>query len=271
VLTLDYFKKTFEFSKINNVPLYSQLASYIEIQIQAGVLKPGEKMLTENELCEALNISRTTVRQALSQIVDEGLMFRYRGRGTFIAEKKIERNINYLYNFTESIKSNNFKPSSEVLNCKKILANSTISKILQLPETSKNVFFLERLRCANGIPLLKENTYIPYFLVPGIEEIDFSFLSLYDTLKNSYSLKLDHATEKIEAILLNKKLASQLQTNEKNMVGYRIERISKLLNGIPYEFTYSITRADKCEFKIDLFANSNKGRNRIDFSRKLNL
>jgi GntR family transcriptional regulator len=55
------------------------------------------------------------------------------------------------------------------------------------------------------------------------------------------------------------------------MVGYRIERISKLLSGVTSEFTYSITRADKCEFIIDLFANSNKSHNHIDFSRKLNL
>jgi GntR family transcriptional regulator len=141
MLTLNYIKKTFEFSKTSNVPFYSQLASYIEIQIQTGILKPGEKMLTEKELCEALHVSRTTVRQALSQIVDKGLMFRYRRRGTFIAEKKIERNINYLYNFTESIKNNNFQPSSLVLTCKRIEANSTISKILKLSESCNNVFF----------------------------------------------------------------------------------------------------------------------------------
>ena len=99
-MDIDYFKETFQFSPESDSPLYEQLASYIKIQIQAGVLKPGDQMITETNLCSILNISRTTVRQCMDRLVDEGLLVRYRGRGSFIADPKMKRNINYLYNFT---------------------------------------------------------------------------------------------------------------------------------------------------------------------------
>ena len=67
-----YFKNTFHFSSDTSAPLYLQLASYIRIQIQAGVLKPGDKMIAENDLCEILNVSRTTIRQCMNQLTEEG-------------------------------------------------------------------------------------------------------------------------------------------------------------------------------------------------------
>ena len=270
MLTVDYFKKTFHFSPLNNIPFYAQLASYIKIQIQAGVFKPGDQMLTENELCEILNVSRTTIRQSLGQLVDEGSLVRYRGRGSYIAEKKLERNINYLYNFTESIREANATPSSVVLSCQQIDADEALAKKLQLPEGNIKVFSLERLRCADGVPLILESTFIPYFLCPGIELLDFSTVSLYNTLRNRYSLSMSHALETIEAIIIKDTLAEQLKCSKKIMPGYWIERISYLYSGVIFEYTTSTTRADKCEFQLDLYSNPNSQRNRVDFSRKLN-
>ena len=111
----EYFKETFRFSADSSSPLYMQLASYIKIQIQAGVLKPGDKMITENELCEILNVSRTTVRQCMNQLTEGGYIVRHRGKGSFIADQKLKRPINYLYDFTENILSLGATPSSRVL------------------------------------------------------------------------------------------------------------------------------------------------------------
>ena len=114
-MDIDYFKETFHFSLGSDSPLYEQLASYIKIQIQAGILKPGDQMITEANLCKILNISRTTVRQCMDRLVEEGLLVRYRGRGSFIADSKMKRNINYLYNFTENMKELGANPNSIVL------------------------------------------------------------------------------------------------------------------------------------------------------------
>lgn len=100
-MDLEYFKQTFHFSSEITTPLYAQLAAYIRIQIQAGVLKSGDQMLPENSIADILNVSRTTVRQAMNRLVEEGLLIRFRGKGSFIASQKMRRNINYLYNFTD--------------------------------------------------------------------------------------------------------------------------------------------------------------------------
>lgn len=270
-MDVKYFKETFRFSDNSNVPLYEQLASYIKIQIQAGVLKAGDQMITENNLCEILDISRTTVRQCMNKLVDEGLIIRRRGKGSFIAEPKLKRNINYLYNFTENMHSIGAVPSSEVIKKEVIdLTDRKIVEKLQLPKGQQKVFHILRLRCANGEPLLLENTYIPYYLCDGIEKYDFKTTSLYDTLSGQYSLNLYHASETIESIIIKSKIANVLKCKS-NIPGYKIERISHLESGYVFEFTTSTTRADKCVFHLELYKNTTSSKNQVDFQRQMYL
>ena len=263
----DYFKQTFHFAQEGSAPLYAQLASYLKIQIQAGVYKPGDQMLTEAVLCEILNVSRTTVRLSMNRLLEEGLIVRYRGKGSFIAEPKLRRNINYMYDFTENIRDLGAVPGSVVLNSVVKTPSETVREKLMLPDGAK-VFRLSRLRCANGIPLLLETSYIPCYLCPGIESVDFAVNSLYNVLSSRYSLNLHRAEETIEAVLIDRETAKQLQV-EKKMPGYRIERISYLGSGHVFEYTKSITRADKCVFKLDLMRNDASGRHVVDFERRL--
>ncbi|MCI8823948.1 MAG: GntR family transcriptional regulator [Lachnospiraceae bacterium] len=215
-----YFKNTFHFSSDTSAPLYLQLASYIRIQIQAGVLKPGDKMIAENDLCEILNVSRTTIRQCMNQLTEEGHIVRYRGKGSFIADQKLKRPISYLYDFTENMLRLGASPTSEVLISEVTEpADDTILSTLQMPMGQTRAFHLLRLRCANGDPILLENTYIPYYLCPGIN----------------------------------------------------ITRISHLDSGYVFEYTTSVTRADKCVFQLDLYKNSSSNKNPIDFHRQISL
>jgi GntR family transcriptional regulator len=268
-MTIDYFKKTFKFNPKSDLPLYSQLESYMKMQIQAGFLKPGDKMITEMEICEILNVSRTTVRLAMNNMVDEGLIIRRRGRGSFIGEQKFRRKIDYMYNFTENIQRMSAVPSSNVLENKIIKANDIVTGKLQLPEENLQVFFLQRIRCANDVPILLESTYIPYFLCKGIEKFDFKTMSLYSILSNNYSINPYHAIETIEAIVLDPKAAKMLKC-EKRMPGYKIERTSYLDSAYVFEYTTSVTRADKCVFRLDLYRNNNTNKSSVDFERKLN-
>lgn len=270
-MDIDYFKETFYFSVDSNIPLYEQLASYIKMNIQSGVLKPGDQMITENSLCKVLNISRTTVRQCMNRLVDEGLIIRRRGKGSFIANQKLKRNINYLYNFSENMRSIGALPTSIVLTKEVIeVTDERIIELLQLPMTQTKAFHLVRLRCANGVPLLLENTYIPYYLCNGIEKLNFESASLYDSLSYQYSLNLYHAYETIEAIIINSRNAKLLKCNS-IIPGYQIERISHLDSGYVFELTTSITRADKCVFRLELYKNTALSKNKLDFQRSMNI
>jgi GntR family transcriptional regulator len=270
LLTADYFKQTFKFTIGGSTPLYAQLASYIRIQIQASVFKPGDQMITENELCDILKVSRTTIRQCMNRLVDEGLLVRSRGKGSFIADQKLRRNINYMYNFTENIRSAGAVPSSIVLEKTIKSADQIIREKLQLPEGNDRVFFLVRLRCANDEPVVYEKTYVPYYFCEGIEHFDFSHASLYQILNGHYSLILNRAVEMIEAVILNSDMEKKLGCKGR-MPGFSIQRTSYLESGYIFEYTTSITRADKCVYRLDLYNKGNSTRNGVDFERQLQI
>ncbi|AKE58944.1 TPA: GntR family transcriptional regulator [Raoultella planticola] len=265
-----YIKENFRFNDDAGTSMYSQLASFIRHQVRLGVFRVNDKMVTENELCDILKISRTTVRLAMNELLEEGLIVRQRGKGSFIADKKINRKLNSLYNFSDSMREQGIKPHSVVLQSAIIEADEVIATKLNLPEGQRKIFLLKRVRYGDDTPLLLETTAIPYNLCQGIELHDFEASSLYDVLKNQFGLNIAHATENIDAIIINKPAAHHLQCNDKVMAGYQIERISFLETGFVFEYTTSVTRADKCSFRIDLFnANQNAGKSRIDFSRHL--
>lgn len=269
-MNTDIFKNTFKFSQGSDIPLYEQLVSYFRFMIQTGELKPGEKVITEGEICQLLNISRTTVRLAMDQLVTEGLIVRYRGKGSFIADPKMKRPGNYLYNFTENMRELGVTPNSRVLQATVETANTITREKLRLPSAQAKVFHLVRLRCADNDPILLEDTCIPYYLCEGIEKTDFTNNSLYQTLSNHYSLNLYHATETVEAIVLSQTDAKHLECKPK-APGYRITRISDLDTGYPFEYTSSITKAEKCMFQLELYKNNNTAKNTLNFQRQVNL
>jgi GntR family transcriptional regulator len=227
-------------------------------------------MIAEQELSSMLNVSRTTIRQSMNRLVDEGLLVRYRGKGSFIADQKLRRNINYMYNFTENIRDSGAVPSSLVLRQEVCQANPIICEQLHLPKDTDRVFFLSRLRCADNEPLIIEKTYIPYYLCEGIETVDFSTASLYQTLSNWYSLNLFHAVETIEAVIIGGDNKKKLKCKGR-MPGYKIQRISYLESDYVFEYTTSVTRADKCIFRLDLYKNANSVKHNVDFERRLHI
>jgi GntR family transcriptional regulator len=268
---VDYFKQSFRFANEGTSPLYAQLAAYIRTQIQAGVLKPGDQMLTETTLCEILGVSRTTVRQSLNRLVEEGLLVRYRGKGSFIASPKMRRSMNHLYDFTDDMLSLGATPSSIVLKAE-VVAHppDAVIQALRLPPGQQATFFLDRLRCANNEPILWEQTHIPYYLCSGIELYSFENTSLYYTLSKRFSLNLYRAIETLEAVVITKEEAKGLQCKPK-VAGYRIRRVSYLDSGVPFEWTTSVTRADRCFFQFDLFKDAPANKNPVEIQRHITL
>jgi len=270
-MDIEYFKNTFQFSEAADVPLYLQLAAYLRIQIHNGVLQPGDMMIAENSLCDILNVSRTTVRQSMNILVEEGLLVRYRGKGTFIANFKIKRNMNHLYSFTEDMKSIDAKPSSKVIKAEVLeVCPDDIAVILKLPTAQTPVFYLERLRLANQEPILWERTYIPYYLCNKIETFDFNKNSLYQVLNETYQLDMYHAKESLDAILLSRSEAALLECPSKS-VGYKITRISYLDSGFVFEYTTSVTRADKCTYQFDLYKNTASKKTPLEIKRNISV
>ena len=246
---------------------YVQLADFVRRKIKSGQFAAGEKMIPETDLCKFLNLSRTTVRQAMELLVNEGIIIRYRRKGSFIADAKMKRQLNNLYNFSDNMREMGVIPSSKVIKQEIVRASAEISRLFCLPKGNDTIFSLERVRLADDKPVLVEKTAIPYYLCPGIEKNDFSRESLYNALGLSYALRLNHATETIAAILIPDKEARLLKCHFRD-AGYKITRTAYLDNGNVYEYTTSVTRADMCEFHVDLY---HKEHTPLNITRSINL
>lgn len=257
-MNMDYFRSTFRLISGSEKPLYQQLYDYFKRLILTGILKEGDQMLPEIAICEELHLSRSTVRKAMDMLIEDGLIERQRGKGTHVMSRQLKRQMNYLYNFTENIQSIGAEPSSIVLEAKVLEADmvpETVRANLGTVSSEGRIFMLRRIRCADQEPMLIEDTYVLYLLCPGIEQIDFSSNSLYEKLKNQYFLHIHHAMETIEAIIIGKEDQKILKC-EKTTAGFRIQRVSYLDTGLPFEYTSSVTRSDKCVFQMELY---NKG------------
>jgi GntR family transcriptional regulator len=259
---IDLFKKNI-LEEQNNLPIYYRIMILIKHHIQTGALKPGDMLPPESKLCEIYSVSRTTIRQAMDQLAEENLISRHRGRGSYIASPKLQRNINHLYSFSEDMRSMGLTPTSRVVESAVVPAAGSIAEIMNIPVNS-DVFKLVRIRYASNEPILLENTYIPYYLCNGILHEDFSVASLYGILKYKYNLKIKGAIEKYEAGKMDKNTAQMLQSSSSNPV-FIIRRTAYLEDDIPFEYTHSTMRSDKCVFTVELA----EGKNQVYFSREI--
>jgi GntR family transcriptional regulator len=175
------------------------LKEIIKEDIDVGKYKPAEKIPSENELCDILNISRNTAKQAIADLVSEGLLFRVQGKGTFVAEKKIIRGLTDTFSFSSEFKSNTGKLKTIVIFAEKISETKETLEHLKLKE-SKELFRIQRLRVLNDIPVALQTSYIPKFFCPNLLKYDLSKHSLFDILKEQYNLSFSYFTENLACV-----------------------------------------------------------------------
>jgi GntR family transcriptional regulator len=163
-------------------PLWVQAADLIRGEIDNGVLKRGARLTPERELCEQLGISRVTLRRALRQLVEEGVLSPSHGRGWYITQPAPKQEWpNRLESFSETAARMGLRTHSATVRAES--SPATLDEAEQLSIAPGTVLFrLERVRFLEGVPTALDLTRIPLGLVPRIAEIDFSARSLYSAL-----------------------------------------------------------------------------------------
>ncbi len=204
------------------------------------------------------------MRQAINSLVQEGYLYRKQGVGTFVTSPKLRRRLPRLYSFSEDMRELGLEPSSQVLEQRVIEADEEMAEILKLPDGSRKINKLVRVRLANGEPILLEKTFIPYYLCPDLVKENLEEGSLYDILRNKYRLWLDHAFETYEVTSLTKEEAKVLSCLEKSPA-FSIERVSFLKTDVPVELTRSVSRGDRVRFTVQLVADQAQIRREIEF------
>lgn len=164
-------------------PLWIQAANLITAEIENGSLKPGMRLPPERELCQQLNISRVTLRKALTRLVEEGLVASSHGRGWYVASTPTSRDWPHsLESFSETARRMGLSSSSRVLRAEVVPATIDEAEEFHIaPGTA--LFHLDRVRMLNDVPTAIDYTRIPAELVPGFEDKDFRQASLYEELE----------------------------------------------------------------------------------------
>src|SRR5205085_11725065 len=153
----------------NPLPLYYQLKEVLKQQIRAGHLAPHTAIPSEPELVSSYHVSRATVRQALSELVHEGLLYRQHGKGTFVCEPRVQQTLSELSSFSEEIQRHGKRPGGILLVSELVRGSEIVREQLGLTDIEQAIR-LERLRTADGIPVAHEIDYLPYPRASGIYE-----------------------------------------------------------------------------------------------------
>ncbi|MBJ8101981.1 GntR family transcriptional regulator [Bacillus cereus group sp. N11] len=233
------------------IPLYHQLIERLKNSIEKGHWKLGDKIPSENQLMEQFGVSRNTVKKAIEELVQEGILYRIQGKGTFVAKPKLQQSLMGFYSFSKVLKEKGLNPKDIILKIEEVKPNAKIKEALQLSE-NVNVIEMKRLRCAEDEPYILESSFIPKHVVTDIEQLKkVGEISLYDLFSQQFNTVVTRANEAFEPVLIRADESEYLQT-EVGRPALLLERTAYDTNGVPVEFCISIVRGDRCRFYTEL-------------------
>ncbi|MEW6046676.1 MAG: GntR family transcriptional regulator [Bacillota bacterium] len=230
-------------------PLYFQLKRFLLELIDNEELKPGERIPSERELSQRFGISRMTVRQALAELVHESVLLRHQGRGTFVADRKIEQGLIELTSFSEDMRRRGLVPGARLLDVQVQEASRKVERALALG-MDRRVLVVRRLRLADGEPMALEVTHLPYGLLHTAprERLEGS---LYEYLEQELGIELASARQTLEPVVAAEEEAKVLGVPPGSPL-LLMERTTLSRSGEPVEFVRSLYRGDRYKFYVEL-------------------
>jgi GntR family transcriptional regulator len=234
----------------SKVPLYYQLKEEIKKKILNGTYKENDLIPSERELGEQFNLSSTTVRRALNDLVQERLLERKAGKGTFVRMSKVKRDLRKVLGFTANMQEMGLFPSTTVLSKNIVPANNFARQRLGL-EKKATVVRIKRLRLANDVPMMLETRYIRADLCPGIEKLDLSS-SLWEVFEGVYHHKPYRHTQNVTITKFSGPQAA-LFGLEGGALAFLINGVTYIKDGQPIECEKSLYRSDKYDLAFEAF------------------
>lgn len=238
----------------NSSPLYTQLKNILIKQIKENQLKPGERLPSERELCEKYNVSRITVRQALAELENDGFIDRSHGKGTFVAQSKVEQELLTITPFQNSLLSRGMTPRTKHLDTKIIPNSYHLSRVLEIP-LSEEIVEITLLGLGDDMPMAFYTSYFAASL--GIKIIDLtreridqnlSFTTL-DLYKDIPGIKLGVVNQTFEASIADAYIANILEIKKGSPI-LIVESIIYSGEDMPLEYKNAIYRGDKYKFSV---------------------
>ncbi len=234
------------------VPLYYQLKEIIMSEIKNGSYKEDSILPTENEISQHFAISRNTVRQAISMLVQEGWLYRVKSKGTFVTCPQIDQGyIQKIESYKIRVSKDGMKARTEVIDMKVIEADEKVAEKLQIAKAEK-VIQLSRLRFANEKPMAYIDTYMSLVRCGFILDYDFAQESLYKVLQQDIATEVKYVNRLIRAVP-SKEIDFKYMHISKEIPIQLITSVGFNVYDVPIEYSEGRYRGDLNSFIITVF------------------
>jgi GntR family transcriptional regulator len=246
----------------NKLPIHEQIRAYIYSKILSGDWPSGYQIPSERELSEQFQVSRVTVRQALINLASEGHVRRVQGLGTFVSIPKIEMVQGELISITTLMQKQGRIPETILTKLHREPLNAVNAELLGYP-IGEDMYIIQRIRRANGVNVVIENTMLPYRKLPDIDKYDLVASSVFSLMADVYNYGELMVYQTIEAGVANKEVADLLGIEEKSPI-VSVNRVTRDMSNEVVEYAQDFYPADRICFvyngKINLKESQQKFR-----------
>ena len=240
---------------------YRRISRDLRRDIQAGRWQVGDRIPSETEMSRTYGVSRGTVRNAVERLVNDGMLRKEQGRGTFIisAVPRLRKDLSWLASFTQQLQDDGIKPSTEVLEAGLVPAGQAEGRVvegLQVPEASE-VVYIRRLRRGNDEPFAIQTVYLRPEDCPGILDPGVDLTRLFDLYAERYNVRIAFGHEIIRVAAASEEEAALLEIAPGDPVVIR-DRISAAESEYPFEVLHSVDRGDRFEYRYEILGDSTR-------------
>jgi GntR family transcriptional regulator len=230
------------------VPKYYRISQGIVARIRAGKLRPGDRISSENEIIRRYGVSNTTARKALQELERGGWAARIKGKGTFVRARAVDRSVDRILGFTKNMLQAGRRPETRLLGTA-VRRGSTELTVHGRKYTLRGpACVIERLRLADGLPMMRETRTISLRFCPGIEQKDLTG-SLYGIYRDDYGVELVEIQQMLSAVLLSGDETACFGAAEP-VPAFRVDGVTFCGKELVLEMECSVYRGDMYRFLV---------------------
>lgn len=229
-------------------PIYIQIHNDIKRAIEAGKWAVGDRIPSERELSRNFDVSRMTLRQAIQTLVDEGILERQVGSGTYVANQKVQEKMSGVTSFTDLMLTQGKQPTSKTISYHVMNPSLSEAEKLKLNEDDQ-VLRMERIRYGDDVPICFEVATVPEKLVDGLSKKEMTS-SLYRALEDKKQLSPGKAQQTVSAMSASERIAEYLSIKRGDAI-LRLRQVTYLQDGTPFEYVRTQYVGERFEFYLE--------------------
>lgn len=232
-----------------STPLYEQLKNIIKNDIYDGVYQPGDRMASEAELGKRYEVSRITVRRAIQELEQEGLLCRKQGKGTFVVHQKHKNHMGEVHGFTDSMSRMHRHTDRIILEKGLQNADEDLASYLELP-LGAPLIHLKRVMCDDGQPLLIDECWYPVSLFPGMLEEIREDVSTYQLIREKYNRHLRRVHKEFNITLATVEMSQHLKCTPGDPL-FSIFKVVYDETSRPLQISKLLVLSSRCTYVLD--------------------